>query len=284
MKVTSRISAPPHSLRRRMPALRAMLGVLALTAFGVAPCALAGLKSAPDRAVNLGGSWQLDVAKSDDAEAVRAKLREAMAKRRDSAGVFGRRASAGGFQGRRGRGGSPGQGGTPGADGTSADAQTTSDTDGPTREDNAADAERSSAQSANARGVFAQALRNPAQLQIVQRANEFRIIAGEDDTSCEPGESVAVVDRIGAAQRNCGWQGRTFVVQLVRQNSGGKLEERYDLSADGHTLTYTTILNATRIPELRLRRVYQIAAAGAVDGTQAARGAADSAHSPPTTQ
>ncbi|HEX7418116.1 MAG TPA: hypothetical protein VF315_08690 [Steroidobacteraceae bacterium] len=276
---------PARDLRIGSWPLRALLCVAALGALLATPCAFAGLKQVPDRAVNLSGSWQLDVAKSDDAEAVRAKLRAAMAKLRDNSGGYARRSAGGGFPGHRGGGGGyPGQGGAQPPDGATGDQQAADAAERPTREDNEADAEHNNEQNARAHSVFADALRNPAQLQIEQRAAEFRITAGEDDTSCEPGETVAVVDRIGTAQRSCGWQGQTFVVQLVRQNSGGKLEERFDLSADGHTLTYTTILNAKQIPEQKLRRVYAVAPAGVVNDSKAAHGAADSAHSPPTTE
>ena len=69
---------------------------------------------------------------------------------------------------------------------------------------------------------------------------------------------VAISDSAGAAERNCGWDGRAWVIETERGKTL-KRTDRYELSKDGKTLTYETIASGQRIPKIKITRTYTAA-------------------------
>jgi hypothetical protein len=210
----------------------ALLGcALSVTAF---PAALA---DDPPRDVNLGGSWTLDAALSDNPKTVLDSLRVSL-----EAQKLPRRLGARTPSRRR-------------------------DEDELTGDDHGAkllrdlEIESRTAQRAKQMEQFSDILRNPASLQIEQRLQLINLVADYDHLECQPGERVSVMDTAGAGQRVCGWQGPALVVLLKRQRGGSSVERRYELDAARQTLIYTTTLTPQtqdeKLPVVKLRRVYR---------------------------
>jgi hypothetical protein len=226
--------------------------------------AMAGLKEKPPKGVELAGShWQLDPYRSDDPKAVIDQARGDMQNSDDSGGRRGggmRRGGAGagggGFPGGGGGGGGGfpgggggfpgggnggGGGGYGGRHGGGAHGGGSRSSDGesprPTLDDLAA---------------------NPDKLSFSSSEHTLKVTAGDANTECAAGVKVALSDANGDAERNCGWDGRAWVIETVRGKNLTRTE-RYELSKDGKTLTYLTTVTGSKIPKIKISRVYTVA-------------------------
>jgi hypothetical protein len=228
--------------------------VLVVTASALSTAALASLKEKPPKGVELNGLWRLDPYRSDDPDAVLAQARGQMDKGGESGGHrrggFGR--GGGGFPG--GGGGYPGGGGGGWGHGGGGHHRSS----GSSSEDSQSQS-GSSTPSPSARGQLLKDLAaNPATLDFSAIESRLKISAEQSDIECAAGVKVAVTDSAGAAERNCGWDGRAWVIETDR----GKMlkrTDRYELSKDGKTLTYTTTASGDRFPKLKITRTYTAA-------------------------
>ncbi|HVY81596.1 MAG TPA: hypothetical protein VG994_11480 [Steroidobacteraceae bacterium] len=237
----------------------ATTGLLACVASLMATVAMAGLKEKPPKGVTLSGVWKLDPYRSDDPDAVLAQARAEAAKARGSSGGgmhrgrggYGR---GGGFPG--GGGGFPGGGGgMPGggwghggyhrSGGSDGSADDSSGTPGPDH--------------VSPRGQLLQDLAaNPATLDFTTTEHTLKVSAEQASVECAAGVKVAISDSAGAAERNCGWDGRAWVIETDR-GKALKRTDRYELSKDGKTLTYVTTASGERIPKIKITRTYTAA-------------------------
>lgn len=204
----------------------------------IATPAIARLQSQTPKGIDLRGHWQLDPARSDDAKAVREAVRKAL--ERERMPLRGPRQPP---PIRRPDGGLESEGA--GAVGGEHD-------------DDAEDRSRRVSRWLRENEGFLASFDNPAELELDQRVDgTLRLHAGEDDTSCAPGERVAVTTLRGTTERSCGWEGRAFVVRLKPKERGAqRREDRYELDPTARRLVWTTSWTKGDLPDLRLRREY----------------------------
>jgi hypothetical protein len=217
------------------------LFALALAQGGALPPAFGSLRDTAPVGLAPGGSWRLDPARSDDAEAVIDKARDALIEDR-SRGLEGtgrRVAGAGGYSGGGMTRGAMGGAGLGGVGDFGHDAEVA----GP-RVDRRGDA------------LLGALGRNPQTLMIRAGEHELEVSADEDEQSCEAGGRITLSDRLGDGERECGWQGRVWVVETTRPQLGTRTD-RYEFSRDGRLLIYTTLLRGEGLPRLKLTRVYE---------------------------
>ena len=69
---------------------------------------------------------------------------------------------------------------------------------------------------------------------------------------------VAISDANGDGERNCGWDGRAWVIETARGKNFTRTD-RYELSKDGKTLTYVTTATGSRMPKIKISRTYTLA-------------------------
>jgi hypothetical protein len=100
---------------------------------------------------------------------------------------------------------------------------------------------------------------NPDKLAFALSEHTLKVSAGESSTECAAGVKVAISDSSGDAERNCGWDGRAWVIETVRGKALTRTD-RYELSKDGKTLTYVTTATGTRLPKIKITRTYTVAA------------------------
>jgi hypothetical protein len=230
--------------------------LLAFAAILISSSALAGLKEKPPKGVALTGVWKLDPYRSDDPDAVLADARAQAEKASDHSGGgrggFGRRGGGGfpggsggggGFPGGSGGGWGRGGGHHRGGDSSSGDSQDPSGSTG----------------GGSPRGQLLKELAaNPATLDFAPSEHTLKISAEQTNIECAAGVKVAISDGGGTGERNCGWDGRAWVIETER----GKLmkrTDRYELSKDGKTLTYVTTASGTRLPKIKITRTYTAA-------------------------
>ncbi len=89
----------------------------------------------------------------------------------------------------------------------------------------------------------------------------LKATSGEANTECAAGVKVAISDANGDAERNCGWDGRAWVVETARGKNFTRTD-RYELSKDGKTLTYVTTASGSRMPKIKISRTYTLAPPG----------------------
>jgi hypothetical protein len=223
----------------------------------VASVAMASLKEKPPKGVELAGVWKLDPYRSDDPDAVLAQARaEAEKSGGDSGG--GMRRGRGGYGG--GGGGFPGGGGGfPGGGGGGwgrggghhrggGSSSSSDDSSGSTSTDHTAPRSQ----------LLKDLAANPATLDFSNTEHTLKISAEQNSVECAAGVKVAVSDSAGAAERNCGWDGRAWVIETERGKTL-KRTDRYELSKDGKTLTYVTTASGQRIPKIKITRTYTAA-------------------------
>jgi hypothetical protein len=99
---------------------------------------------------------------------------------------------------------------------------------------------------------------NPATLDFAANDRALKISAEQSDVECAAGVKVAISDGAGAAERNCGWDGRAWVIETER-GKALKRTDRYELSKDGKTLTYVTTATGTKLPKIKITRTYTAA-------------------------
>jgi len=239
--------------------------VLLSSALWFAAAANAGLKEKPPKGLDLSGShWQLDPYRSDDPEAVLDKAREDMSSSRGGGrrhgggmnrGVFGGgggEGGGGGFPGGGRRGGGGGGWGQ-GRDSGSSDEDSSSSSGGSQPTGN-------SSRSHGSRGqMFSELSKNPDKLGFESADRNLKVIAdSENGTECAAGAKVAISDSQGDGERNCGWDGRAWVIETKRGKSFTRTD-RYELAKDGKTLTYVTTAAGDRGPKIKISRTYTVA-------------------------
>jgi hypothetical protein len=235
---------------------------------GLSSIALAGLKEKPPKGVQLAGLWQLDPYRSDDAKAVLDQARAQMEKDRGEsgggAGRGGMRRGGGGFPG--GGGGYPGGGGNSGGGfpgtgggggggwgggGGGAGGHHRGGGGGPP---GGADG-GSASPGAGAHKMLEDLAANPDGLEFTTKEHTLKVAAAETSTECAAGVKVAISDSIGDGERNCGWDGRAWVIDTER-GKNFKRTDRYELAKDGKTLTYLTTVTGKRMPKITISRTY----------------------------
>lgn len=240
----------PHSNKPIVTTCLLILGTSALSTV-----AMAGLKEKPPKGVALTGLWRIDPYRSDDPDAVLAEARAEAEKssERSGGGMRGNR-RGGGFPGGGGGGGGfpgGGGGGSGGGWGRGGGHHRGGDSSSGSPDDPSSHAP--------ARGQLLQELaRNPATLDFSSTEHTLKITAEEANIECAAGVKVAISDSAGNGERNCGWDGRAWVIDTER----GKLlkrTDRYELSKDGKTLTYTTTASGTRLSKIKITRTYTAA-------------------------
>jgi hypothetical protein len=101
---------------------------------------------------------------------------------------------------------------------------------------------------------------NPDKLAFALSEHTLKVSAGDASTECAAGVKVAISDASGDAERNCGWDGRAWVIETARGKNFTRTD-RYELSKDGKTLTYVTTASGTRLPKIKITRTYIVAPA-----------------------
>ena len=238
--------------------------VLACGASMMSVVAMASLKEKPPKGVALSGLWQLDPYRSDDATAVLNQARAEMQK--ESGGRSGGRSRGGGGSypgggsgfpgGGTGGGGFPGGGGGfPGGGGGGGMGH-----GGHHRShDSSSSSSDDSGSGTPARSqMLTELASNPGTLDFTSTEHTLKVSAEQSNIECAAGVKVAISDSAGDGERNCGWDGRAWVIETER----GKLmkrTDRYELSKDGKTLTYVTTASGTRLPKIKITRTYTAA-------------------------
>jgi hypothetical protein len=213
--------------------------------------AMASLKDKPPKGVALSGLWRLDPYRSDDAGAVLKQARSEMQEKSYSrgSGGGGRRGGwggGGGFPG--GGGGFPGGGGY--GHGGHHRSQNSS---------GSSQSDSNSSSTSNRGQMLNDLVSNPNTLDFSSTEhNTLKVAAEQTSVECAAGVKVAISDGGGSAERNCGWDGRAWVVETDR-GKDVKRTDRYELSKDGKTLVYTTTASGTRLPKIKITRTYAAA-------------------------
>ncbi len=235
------------------------IGVVVALA-GVSTVAFAGLKDKPPEGVTLAGiEWQLDKYNSDDPSAAFERAnRQAQQATSSRSPVF----SGDDPFGRHVPGGDP----TRGRPGSPMDRDPGSGGDWhPDRGGNPADVDPIGNQSitmqlgnANRGSIFFESLRNnPQMLSFHEGVRSVTVTEDGLETECEAGVKAPFSDSYGDGQRNCGWNGRAWVVETTRAHSFNRTD-RYELSKNGRTLTYTTTAKEDGVGRVTITRKYQI--------------------------
>jgi len=100
--------------------------------------------------------------------------------------------------------------------------------------------------------------KNPDTLSFREVNDHVAVAEDKLETECAPGEKVPISDSYGDGERNCGWDGRAWVVETTRGKHFSRTD-RYELSKDGKTLNYITTANGARMPTIKILRVYTLA-------------------------
>lgn len=228
----------------------------------ISTAAMAGLKAKPPKGVELSGTWQIDPYRSDDPTAVldqaRSEMREQGGSRRGGMRHGGRfPGGGGGFPG--GGGESPGGGGFPGGGGGGWGHH--GGMGGGARGSGSGGSGSGGGSGASPRQMLGDLAANPEKLSFSSTGHTLKITAGETNTECAAGVKVAISDANGDAERNCGWDGRAWVVETARGKNFTRTD-RYEISKDGKTLTYVTTATGARMPRIKISRTYTLAGAG----------------------
>ena len=85
--------------------------------------------------------------------------------------------------------------------------------------------------------------------------NTLKVSAEQASTECAAGVKVAISDGSGSAERNCGWDGRAWVIETARGKTFTRTD-RYELSKDGQTLMYVTTATGSRMSKVKISRTY----------------------------
>jgi hypothetical protein len=225
--------------------------------------AMASLKEKAPKGVDLTGTlWQLDPYRSDDPTAVLDQARSEMPEKGSAGGRGGgmRRGGGGspggggGFPGGGGGGGFPGGGGGGGGGwGGHHGGMGGGSRSGGSGGSSSGDGE-------SPRQMLDDLAANPDKLAFSSTEHTLKVVAGEANTECAAGVKVAISDAKGDAERNCGWDGRAWVIETARGKNFTRTD-RYEVSKDGKTLTYVTTATGARMPKVKISRTYTLAPA-----------------------
>jgi len=277
---------------RRGTSIRITQLLLLASALGLATLAAAALKDKPAKGVTLAGTeWRIDPYRSDDPDTVIQKAHDkengaGRDRRCTNRGVggddgpFGGGSRGGGTWG--GGGGSPpggeerrgGSDDFPGGGGyrrdcdsdsdrtashrTSTDRTSTSTDIDPTGTSTSASVQIGSLGGGIRNEFVTQLGKNPDTLAFREANQRMTVSEDKVETECAPGEKVPISDSYGDGERNCGWDGRAWVVQTTRGKHFSRTD-RYEVSKDGKTLNYITTASGARMPTIKILRVYTLA-------------------------
>jgi hypothetical protein len=228
----------------------------------ISTAAIAGLKEKPPKGIDLTGTtWQLDPYRSDDPTAVLDQARAEMQEKGSGAGGRGgMRRGGGGFPG--GGGGYPGGGGGgfPGGGGGGGFPGGGGGAGGWGGHHGGMGGSRGGGSGGGSPGESPRQLLNdlaakPDKLAFSSTEHTVKVVAGAANTECAAGVKVAISDANGDAERNCGWDGRAWVIETARGKNFTRTD-RYELSRDGLTLTYVTTATGSRMPKVKISRMY----------------------------
>ena len=246
-----------------------------ISACGVAlfsTVAMAGLKEKPPKGVDLTGTWQIDPYRSDDAKAVLDQARSEMHDESSGGGGRGggmRRGGGGGFPGGGYPGGGSGGGGFPGGGGGFPGGGGGMGRHGGMGGHGGYGGSRSgggaSGSGESPRQMLDELAANPDKLAFATTEHTLKVTAGEANTECAAGVKVAISDASGDGERNCGWDGRAWVIETARGKNFTRTD-RYELSKDGKTLTYVTTATGSHMPRIKISRTYTVATSGVPAG------------------
>jgi hypothetical protein len=261
--------------------------VLYASALGMAATLqAASLKDKPAKGVTLAGTaWRIDPYRSDDPEEVIDKAQRQKedqdrdSRRVDRGDVLGRDRSGGPLGGGENNHGTWGGGGFPGRgtdfpDGGSSRTpsmprggdrgggygqrtdRTSTDID-PTGSSSSATIQIGGR--GGIRNEFVgQIAKNPDTLAFREADQHVTVAEDKLETECAAGKKVPISDSYGDGERNCGWDGRAWVVETTRGKHFSRTD-RYELSKDGKTLTYVTTASGAGMPKVKIYRVYTLA-------------------------
>ena len=230
--------------------------VLLASALCLAGVATAALKNKPPEGLKLSGTeWQIDPYHSDDPVAVIENAEKTTADRRErDRGGMSRGMPGPADDDTRGR---------PFPDPTSRSGGW--DRNGPGKTSTSTDPWGTGTQSATiqfgsrGRNEFLEQLyKNPDGLTFRQVEEHVTVTQDGLETDCTAGEKAPVADSFGDGERQCGWNGRAWVVETTRGSRFSRTD-RYELSKDGKTLKYVTTASGANIPSVRITRMYEIA-------------------------
>jgi hypothetical protein len=186
--------------------------------------------------VNLGGTWKLDRAVSDDPEKIYDTIRRKIAARYAEQGP-------------------PPQRGGVNPDGTSADPNNPLSVDAQT-----AAIIGTSHLGPFDMGVFGTIPRGDV-ITIRQQPDEMYIFDGTTDRSFTPGAKSVVSVPEGVADQHSGWKSHDYVID-VRAQAGPETIERYHVSDDGKHLLAEIESSGGNMPSMKIKRVYDRVNAG----------------------
>jgi hypothetical protein len=103
-----------------------------------------------------------------------------------------------------------------------------------------------------------QLAKNPDTLSFREVNDHLAVSEDKLETECAAGKKVPISDSYGDGERNCGWDGRAWVIDTTRGKHFSRTD-RYELSKDGKTLTYVTTASGAGMPKVKIYRVYTLA-------------------------
>lgn len=243
-----------HEMKSRL-----MSAVIALTSVAGLSVAHAELKTAAPKDVNLTAIWKINPKLSDDPYKVVARKREDSANPGgmgpppsrggiDAGDIFG----GGTVSGTLGRGGTVS--GTIGGVGGTYGGGRRGGATRPSSPDEDPDAEGPS----TARMPLDSFLSTREQFEIEQLPDALTVRTVEESNTCKPGETGKVPIQGGdMVDRRCGWQGSTFVVELV-SDDGTTRVNRYELRNKNQLVMTSEIKGGKgHMRGLKIKRVYE---------------------------
>lgn len=237
----------------KSPAAYAALLALLLSLAG---CGGPQLTVEPARTVDLQGTWRLDRAASDDAQAI---VAAALPKPKRGGGPRGERPDGGGFGGVEGGGGGGGRG-----DGSrgGGDPRSGGGREGGGRGDELGSrlpASRDDGLRWRDPGAMARAFALPAVvLRIGGGPRELVVVQDGSRRAFTPGDDTpfSVTDRYGTRTIRAGWDREEFVVSS-RDPNGLEIVERFRRGAAPDTLVSQLTLKARGLDEIRVSSLYR---------------------------
>jgi hypothetical protein len=279
---------PPMLTRQSVIGLTSAVAsslVLAL-AFGTATAA--SLKDKPPSGIKLSGTWKLDSERSDDprevldraAKTAREKQEDARIARSDRGGVFGDDDPLGRYD--RGPYGDPRSGPMDRGRGP-YDRRLPGDypddprrtTDGTVlrrdRDRGSTTVDPTSGDVSASWGTGAQSINNvwllqldpsPDTLTVIDNGTHVSVSENKLETECKAGEKAPIADSFGDGQRQCGWNGKAWVIETKRDKRFTRTD-RFELGKNGAILTYVTSASGSNMPSIRIFRTYTLVPATA---------------------
>jgi hypothetical protein len=278
---------PPMLTRQSVVALTSAIAFVALC---FTTASAASLKDKPPNGIKLSGSWKLDTERSDDPREVLEKAAKAAQDKqendriarsdRDRGGVFGDDDPFGRYD-RGGPYGDPRTGGTMDRGRSPYDRRLPGEyPDDPRRTTDGTVLRRSDRGSTTvdptSGGVTAswstgssinnvwllQLDPSPDLLTVVDNGTHVSVSENKLETECKAGEKAPIADSFGDGQRQCGWNGKAWVIETKRDKRFTRTD-RFELNKNGAILTYVTTASGSNMPSIRIFRTYVLVPATA---------------------